>query len=83
MFQELNLEHGRIVQSNYHDYPMIRMPNAPAKIEVHFLKSENPTTGLGEPPIPPIAPAVCNAIFAAIGKRVRQFPLSRSDLRWS
>ena len=83
MFQELNIERGRIVQSNYHDYPMIRMPNAPAKIEVHFLKSDNPTTGLGEPPIPPIAPAVCNAIFAATGKRVRQFPMSRTDLRWS
>ncbi len=83
MFQELNLERGRIVQSNFHEYPMIRMPNAPAKIEVHFLPSNNPTTGLGEPAIPPIAPAVGNAIFAACGKRVRQFPLSRTDLRWS
>ena len=83
MFQELNLERGRITQSNFHDYPMIRINDAPTKIEVHFLRSENPTTGLGEPPLPPIAPAVCNAIFAATGKRVRQFPLSRTDLRWS
>jgi isoquinoline 1-oxidoreductase beta subunit len=83
MFQELNLERGRMVQSNFHEYPMIRMPNAPAKIEVHFLASNNPTTGLGEPAIPPIAPALGNAIFAACGKRVRQFPLSRTDLRWS
>ena len=83
MFQELNLERGRIVQSNFDNYPMVRMPDAPTKIEVHFLKTNNPTTGLGEPPIPPVAPALCNAIFAACGKRVRQFPLSRTDLRWS
>ncbi|HVS52779.1 MAG TPA: xanthine dehydrogenase family protein molybdopterin-binding subunit [Opitutaceae bacterium] len=83
MFQELNLERGRIVQSNLHEYPMIRMPDAPTKIEVHFLSTKNRTTGLGEPAIPPIAPAVGNAIFAATGKRVRQFPLSRTDLRWS
>jgi len=83
MFPELSLERGRIAQSNFHDYQLIRMPDAPPKIEMHFLKSDNPTTGLGEPAIPPIAPAVCNAIFAATGKRIRQFPLSRTDLRWS
>ena len=83
MFQELNIERGRMVQSNFTDYPMIRMPDAPTKIEVHFLKSNNPPTGLGEPPIPPVAPALANAIFAATGKRVRQFPFSRADLRWS
>ena len=83
MFPELGIDRGRITQSNFHEYPLIRMPDAPTKIEVHFLRSENATTGLGEPAIPPIAPAVCNAIFAATGKRVRQFPLSRTDLRWS
>lgn len=83
MFQEINIERGRVVQSNFHDYPMIRMPDAPTKIETHFLKTNYPTTGIGEPAIPPLAPAVCNAIFAATGKRVRQFPLSRTDLRWS
>ncbi|MSU22805.1 MAG: xanthine dehydrogenase family protein molybdopterin-binding subunit [Opitutus sp.] len=83
MFQELNLERGRMVQGNFNDYPMIRMPDAPGKVEVHFLSSNNPTTGLGEPAIPPVAPALCNAIFAACGKRVRQFPISRTDLRWS
>ena len=83
MFQELNIERGRVVQGNFHEYPMIRMSDTPAKIEIHFRKTDYPTTGLGEPSLPPLAPAVCNAIFAAIGKRVRQFPLSRTDLRWS
>jgi isoquinoline 1-oxidoreductase subunit beta len=71
------------VQSNVHDYPLIRITEAPTKIETYFLKTDYPTTGLGEPAIPPVAPAICNAIFAATGKRVRQMPLSRTDLRWS
>jgi isoquinoline 1-oxidoreductase beta subunit len=81
--QELNIERGRVVQGNFHEYPLIRITESPAKIETHFLSTDHPTTGIGEPAIPPVAPAVCNAIFAATGKRVRQMPLSRVDLRWS
>jgi isoquinoline 1-oxidoreductase beta subunit len=81
--QELNIERGRVVQSNFDNYPMIRITEAPTKIESYNLKTNHPTTGMGEPAIPPVAPAICNAIFAATGKRVRQFPLSRTDLRWS
>ena len=80
---ELNIARGRVVQSNFHDYPLIGITDAPTRIETHFLKTNYPTTGLGEPALPPVAPAICNAIFAATGKRVRQMPLKRTDLRWS
>jgi len=83
MTQEINIVRGRVVQSNFHDYPLLRIADAPTKIECFQLKTSFPTTGLGEPALPPIAGAVCNAIFAATGKRVRQMPLSRTDLSWS
>ena len=83
MFQDLNIEKGRIVQGNFGDYPMIRINDAPTQVDVHFLKTEYPVTGLGEPALPPLAPAVCNAIFAATGIRVRELPLLKTDLSWS
>ncbi len=74
--QEITMENGRVQESNFHQYPLMRINNAPA-VDVHFVDSDYPPTGLGEPALPPLAPAVCNAIHAATGHRVRTLPLSR------
>lgn len=72
----LSIEKGRVQESNFDQYPLLRIGSAP-EVDVHFIQSEYAPTGLGEPALPPIAPAVCNAIFAATGYRVRELPLSK------
>jgi len=73
---ELSIENGRVQESNFDQYPLLQLAHAP-EVEVHFIQSDFPPTGLGEPALPPAAPAICNAIFAASGHRVRELPLSR------
>ena len=76
---EITLKDGRIQQSNFHDYQMLRIFESP-EIEVHIVPSTENPTGVGEPGVPPVAPALANAIFAATGKRVRRLPIRASDL---
>lgn len=80
---EISAKQGRVMQSNFHDYRVCRMNEAPRDVRVQLIDSEAPPAGAGEPGVPPFAPALTNAIFAATGKRVRNLPLSAHDLSWS
>ena len=77
---ELTTSNGGVVEGNFDSYPMIRMSEAPAEIHTHIIESDAPPGGVGEPGVPPIAPAIVNAYFAASGKRVRELPLRNAGL---
>ena len=78
-FGEITAKNGAIEQSNFNDYPVARINQAPCHTYVHLVESDAPPAGVGEPGVPPFAPAFCNAIFVATGKRVRELPLSKME----
>ena len=71
----ISIRGGRVEQSNFHDYPMMAISSSPRSVEMHIVKNAHAPTGVGEPPVPPFAPALTNAIFDASGVRIRRLPL--------
>ena len=77
LMNEITAAGGAVQQSNFHDYQVTRMTEAPIETRVHIVQSDAPPAGVGEPGVPPMAPAICNAIFAATGKRIRELPIKK------
>ena len=75
LYGEITFKKGRTEQSNFDKYELARMPDAPGTIETIIVDSDAPPAGVGEPPLPVFAPALCNAIFAATGARLRRLPI--------
>src|SRR5262249_979172 len=83
LYQEITIEKGRVVQGNFDNYPLLRATEIP-EIRVQWVRAtEDPIAGIGEEVIGWVAPAVCNAIFAATGKRIRSLPLKNHNLSWT
>ena len=80
MMGEITASAGRIKQTNFNGHPVARMNQAPLATYVHLVNSDAAPAGVGEPGVPPIAPAICNAIFAATGKRIRELPITPDKL---
>jgi len=83
MGQEITLVNGRVQQKNFDTHPLLRLVNAPPSIEIAWVKTNNNPTGLGEPSMPPILPAIANAIFTATGDRVRELPFKKAGYSWA
>jgi isoquinoline 1-oxidoreductase beta subunit len=77
LMNEITATGGAVNQSNFHDYQVARMNDAPIDTRVHIVQSDALPAGVGEPGVPPMAPAICNAIFAATGKRIRELPIKK------
>ncbi len=76
---EVGIENGRIIAGNFTEYPILRMNDAP-QVDVHFIQSDNIPTGVGEPALPPVAPAIANTVFAAGGLGLRSMPFRKAGL---